>query len=318
MLCCNRYEPQSLFAFDNYKVLFNVYILNLDFNLYIFSLMRHQCSFIFLNLQKPNLESTKKLNIKWMISYRNEDDVKKFFSGAVCYTKMQIQDDVIYIWKINDTDYLYKDIVYIVKTSGTTGKSKFISVEENCIASNIFSLLEIFHLSDEIIYFGTPLTFDPSMIELFLSLVSGSCLLIVDSESKQIPNLCLQAMFPKNKIHKGVTFLQTLPSLFKCWNAVDINYMFEVGTLKHLVFGGETFPKHILSYINENCVTNVYNIYGITEMSCWASIHKVEDKDSEVSIGIPLKDTIFEVRNGDIAVNEGIGELYIGNALHTF
>lgn len=287
--------------------------------MFICSLLRHQCPFIFLNLQKPNLESLKKLNIKWMISYDNDENIKNLLNDAFLIGNIQIYDSEMSIWKIHDTVTLYENIVYVVETSGTTGSAKLICVEENCIASNIFALLEVFQLSEEIIYFGTPLTFDPSMIELFLSLISGSCLLLVDIHLKNIPKLILQAMFPENKYHKGVSFLQVVPSIFYRWNTEDIKFIFECSTLKYLIFGGEAFPTKVLNYLKENCPINVYNIYGITEVSCWASIYKVEDNNAEISLGTPLKGTFFEVHNDEnVIITEGIGELFIGNTLFKF
>ena len=83
-------------------------------------------------------------------------------------------------------------------------------------------------------------------------------------------------------------------------------------SLRILTLGGESFPN--LDSELYPCLENVrvYNIYGITEVSCWASINLVTDRDDS-SLGIPLSDTIFEVRNQDgKVINEGVGELFIG------
>lgn len=240
------------------------------------------------------------------------------FENITLHRKLKIDETAeLLFWKYEDIDIKYNNnICYIVQTTGTTGNNKLVKVEHSCISSNIFSLLEIFQLSNEIIYYGTPLTFDPSMIELFLALASGSCLLIVPDNIKRVPNLLLKAMFPlKNNYCNGVTFLQMVPSVFNQWQSDNIRFIFEKSSLKHLVLGGEKFPIDILNYISNN--VNVYNIYGITEVSCWASIYKVEANMSSVCIGSPLNDTILEIRNdNNVTISNGIGELFIGKETH--
>lgn len=83
-------------------------------------------------------------------------------------------------------------------------------------------------------------------------------------------------------------------------------------SLRILTFGGEPFPN--LDSAVYPCLENidVYNIYGITEVSCWASINLVVDR-RDLSLGVPLSETIFEVRDEDgNVINDGVGELFIG------
>lgn len=110
-----------------------------------------------------------------------------------------------------------------------------------------------------------------------------------------------------------------------------------------LAFGGESCPT--LSTLRQwrssqsNC--SIYNLYGITEVSCWASCQHIADnvlvKDvsgacqgnvtsqcedlenfpidevNDVPLGVPLLDTVIEVReeNGKL-VQEGTGQIFIG------
>ena len=114
-------------------------------------------------------------------------------------------------------------------------------------------------------------------------------------------------------------------------------------SLKVLAFGGESCPT--LSTLRQwrppQSNSLIYNLYGITEVSCWASCHHIpadqlvgdssgachgnmtfKGKDVEdciidevnvVPLGLPLLDTVIEVRddNGKV-VQEGIGQIYIG------
>ncbi|XP_051954079.1 beta-alanine-activating enzyme-like isoform X2 [Xyrauchen texanus] len=94
-------------------------------------------------------------------------------------------------------------------------------------------------------------------------------------------------------------------------------------SLRLLAFGGEPCPSLTLlkSWRQEGNSTHIYNLYGTTEVSCWASWYKVPDKllcsddttDVSVPIGEPLLDTVIEVRNetGHF-VTDGEGQVFIG------
>jgi len=55
------------------------------------------------------------------------------------------------------------------------------------------------------------------------------------------------------------------------------------------VLGGEAFPNkcEIVRELVKRGV-NVMNIYGITELSCWSSCHRVTETDLEDGMGIPI------------------------------
>lgn len=87
--------------------------------------------------------------------------------------------------------------------------------------------------------------------------------------------------------------------------------------LRVLLLGGEPFPsmKLILKASHLQNMTRLFNIYGITEISCWSSINEiVKDHGIDESyLGEPLSETIFQIRNEDNEViTRGEGILYIG------
>lgn len=54
-----------------------------------------------------------------------------------------------------------------------------------------------------------------------------------------------------------------------------------VSQLKTLVLGGEAFPSTSTDAIRQLLKQNkrVINIYGLTEMSCWAAAHVLRESD---------------------------------------
>lgn len=90
-------------------------------------------------------------------------------------------------------------------------------------------------------------------------------------------------------------------------------------SLRAILFGGEPFPK--LELISETKHpyngTKIYNIYGITEVSCWASINEIILTNGQFNVhylGQLLSHTVFQVKNenGEL-ITSGTGSLYIGN-----
>ncbi|KAL7981791.1 hypothetical protein Chor_000848 [Crotalus horridus] len=66
-------------------------------------------------------------------------------------------------------------LAYVLHTSGTTGLPKIVRVPHKCIVPNILHLREIFKITpDDVVFMASALTFDPSVIELFLTLARGN------------------------------------------------------------------------------------------------------------------------------------------------
>lgn len=109
--------------------------------------------------------------------------------------------------------------------------------------------------SSDVIYFSSPITFDPSMIELFLALTSGAVLFIINNKLKAAVHDVLNILFPLKGTQErvqNVTFIQTTPSLFLSW-PVDIvrqRVMNDNNSLKVLALGMyyRLFTKFIYIY----------------------------------------------------------------------
>lgn len=52
---------------------------------------------------------------------------------------------------------------------------------------------------DDIVFLASPLTFDPSVVELFLALTSGAQLLIVPTVIKRMPSRLAQVLFTRHQ-----------------------------------------------------------------------------------------------------------------------
>ena len=95
-----------------------------------------------------------------------------------------------------------------------------------------------------------------------------------------------------------MTFSQMTPSLFKrLGNNVP-------NTFKHLLLGGEAFPK-IQFPIRDNL--KIYNVYGLTEMSVWQSLVNVEPSETS---SIPICQKPNLLRETNVKLNDE-GEIVV-------
>lgn len=205
-------------------------------------------------------------------------------------------------------------IAYVMQTSGTTGEPKTVKVPHRCIVPNILHLRKIFAVSSrDVVFQAAPFTFDPSVVEVFLALTSGATLVMTSEAVKQIPRAVVQLL-----VESKVTIVQATPSFFSRLGAerVKESLLSKDATLRVLAFGGEACPSvaQLRSWSERGNCTEFYNLYGITEVSCWATCQRIRLTDSSnVFLGDALDGTVLQVRNesGGI-VNEGEGTLFIG------
>ncbi|XP_019381580.1 PREDICTED: acyl-CoA synthetase family member 4 isoform X2 [Gavialis gangeticus] len=197
-------------------------------------------------------------------------------------------------------------LAYILHTSGTTGLPKVVRVPHKCIVPNIHHLQSIFKITqDDVLFLASPLTFDPSVVELFIALTSGASLLIVPNPIKMMPQKLSIALFH----HHRVTVLQATPTFLRKFGAecIKSSVLSASTSLRVLALGGESFPALdvLRSWKDRENKTHIFNLYGITEVSSWATCYKVPEEvlssdlraDSSVPLGSPLLGTTVEVKD---------------------
>ncbi|XP_064481492.1 beta-alanine-activating enzyme-like isoform X2 [Ornithodoros turicata] len=286
----------------------------------IIGTLRAKCAFMFLDIEDAEYQFTHPVNIL--------AGDKQLFETVLDQSHWQVIDC---LW--DNTSVLAKyikerdptmlansstgvDIAYVMKTSGTTGRPKVVRVPHECILPNINHLRELLNVSSkDVIFQAAPLTFDPCIVEMFLALGSGATLFMTLDSVKMNPRLISSLL-----VSNAVSVMQVTPSFFLRLSRplVTSALLARNSNLRVLVFGGEACPtSQLLHEWKENGnETEFYNVYGITEVSCWATCSRidVESRSTEpVPLGRPLEGTVLEVRseNGD-AINEGLGTLFVG------
>jgi len=204
------------------------------------------------------------------------------------------------------TEVTSTDLAYIIYTSGTTGFPKGVMVQHIGFVTMITDQIHRFSCTtnDTFAQFAS-ISFDASVYELFLALLSGGTLVIIPEQIKKNGKLLLDYF-----IEKEITIATLPPTL-----VATIPKEKKV-PLKTLITAGEAARiedvKHYSKYLT------YINAYGPTETSVCASSYTVHPNDDldEIPIGTPLSNIQFHILDTNLTpVAVGIpGELYISGA----
>ncbi len=199
------------------------------------------------------------------------------------------------------------DHAYMLFTSGSTGRPKGVPITHGAMANLLLTLRENMQIdsSDRFLASTTP-SFDISVAEMFLPLISGASQVMVTSE-EAMDGRRLSDVIDKEKI----TFVQATPTGWM--------FLFESGWkgkkgLKILT-GGETLTRELAGRLLETGA-KVFLGYGPTETTVISSLSIVDKHDREPLIGKPVANTMFYVLDKrNRILPPGIpGELAIGGA----
>ena len=194
---------------------------------------------------------------------------------------------------------------YVIFTSGSTGEPKGVRVSGRSVMNLLESMARRpgFHDAD-VLLAVTTLSFDISVLELFLPLRVGGTLVLA-SPADAMDGSALSRMMEEH----GVTCLQATPVT---WRLLLASGWWGRSGLKALC-GGEAFPRDLLPELLPR-VGEVWNMYGPTETTGWSTCARLTDGEGPIVIGSPIHNTRCHVLDPEGArVAPGVpGELYIG------
>ena len=179
-----------------------------------------------------------------------------------------------------------QSLAYVIYTSGSTGTPKGVMIEHRGFVNMITDQIRLFNVTsaDHVLQFAS-CSFDASLSEIFMTLLSGATLVIARAET--IHNVESFAQY-LNEQHVTIA---TLPPSYL--NALARR---PLPTLRTLITAGEAPIIDDALFYAKN-VTYI-NAYGPTEVSVCASVHYVEATDHSprtIPIGTPLANTSIYV-----------------------
>ncbi|WP_459209767.1 amino acid adenylation domain-containing protein [Aquimarina rhabdastrellae] len=192
------------------------------------------------------------------------------------------------------------DLAYVIYTSGSTGKPKGVMIEHEGLYNTIAFHKDIigFTEKDKCLQF-TNMSFDPSFLEIFITLSSGASVYIIEEKMKRDANL-LAKYINSNSI--SIAFLP--PVILPSFLIEDLK------CLKALITGGEAIALDMAKHFSKEI--NYFNAYGPTESSIIATIFN-GNIDDKVPIGKPISNINIYILDdkGNLQPNGVIGEICI-------
>ncbi len=150
----------------------------------------------------------------------------------------------------------------------------------------------------------TTLSFDIAALEIWLPLVTGGRVELVESPVVGDPHALSERI---GRVQPHV--IQATPATFRM--------LLTAGWQGHpelrILCGGEALPAELVGPLRDRC-GELWNMYGPTETTIWSTIEPVEAEPPSISIGRPIANTriyVLDRRQQRVPIGV-VGELYIG------
>lgn len=197
------------------------------------------------------------------------------------------------------------DLVYVIYTSGSTGKPKGVKIEHHNLLNFLLSMQRSPGIgADDKLLAITTISFDIAGLELFLPLISGAELVIVDSNQAKDGRILVD-LIEKNRI----AIMQATPATWRMIVNVSRSKHFRLKVL----CGGEALSQDLALGLLE-IFSELWNVYGPTETTIWSLVKQVKDPFQAITIGRPIHNTqVYIMGERGFLLSPGeTGEIWIG------
>ncbi|MFD9906701.1 amino acid adenylation domain-containing protein [Streptomyces sp. NPDC059063] len=202
-----------------------------------------------------------------------------------------------------------RNAAYMIYTSGSTGRPKGVAVPHDAIVNRLLWMRAEYgvHAADRVLQ-KTPSSFDVSVWEFFLPLLSGAALVMAEPGAHRDP-----ARIAATIQRHGVTLTHFVPSMLHAF--VDEPTSAACTSLRHVVCSGEALPTDLAARFRDTLGADLHNLYGPTEAAVDVTSHPAspEDTGGTVPIGRPVWNTqVYVLDRALRPVPPGVtGELYL-------
>ncbi|WP_063731814.1 non-ribosomal peptide synthetase [Streptomyces sp. RTd22] len=206
-------------------------------------------------------------------------------------------------------------LAYVIFTSGSTGRPKGAMIRHEAISERLlWQVNEILGFGhDDASLFKAPLSFDISINEIFLPLVSGGRLVVLRPGGERDPHHLLSVI-----AEQRVTFIYLVSSM--------LDVLLEIAgdsgrldSLRHVWCGGEVLTPELYERFRTRLDIPLYHGYGPAETTIGVShvIYRGAAERLSTSIGKANPNTQLYVLDDELRpVPVGVGgELYVGGFL---
>jgi amino acid adenylation domain-containing protein len=196
-----------------------------------------------------------------------------------------------------------RDLAYVVYTSGSTGRPKGVAIEHGALSNVLNAFRDITATGADARWLAhTSLAFDMAALELYLPLIAGGSVVIAQDREVKNAGQLLRLV----REHR-VTHLQATPSGWQLLLEAGFN---EPGVAA--IVGGETLTLPLCQRLRPR-VERLWNAYGPTEATVWATYTEISLPAADVTVGRPIANTRAYIlgERGEIVPTGCAGELFI-------
>ena len=212
--------------------------------------------------------------------------------------------------EINNIFMKPEDTYYIIFTSGSTGTPKGVKVSYSNLDSCVKWLKEITKINKEVILNQANFSFDLSVADLYLSLVTESEHFIIDSKEM----LDYDQVF--KELRKSNATLAVMTPSYADLLLLDKSFNQELmPELKKIIFCGEKLQNKTVEKIYKRFdKIKIINTYGPTECTFAVTSYEIpRNLEAEISVGKPKSDVRIYIIDANLnkLAKEEIGEILI-------
>ena len=214
--------------------------------------------------------------------------------------------------KVKQVEYSNESNFIIIMTSGTTGTPKGCCLKDGAFLGRISDLHSKFGFTDsDNFLFSSNYSFDVSYTQI-LTWLFGKGSITIQKKADNFRNI------PEYVRLFNVTHLALSPAVLKnIYNTLVENS----SSIKEVFVAGERFPKIIAEmYIDNPANFNLWNMYGPTEFSIYATYFNIKDYNKEdygvpIGRGLPGVDVKLLDSSDNLITEPGVeGQILLGGA----
>ncbi|MGY2288352.1 amino acid adenylation domain-containing protein [Pseudomonas sp. SDO528_S397] len=204
-----------------------------------------------------------------------------------------------------------RHLAYVIYTSGSTGQPKGVMNQHDGVVNRLLWAQQAYGIDEHSrILQKTPFSFDVSVWEFFLPLLSGARLVVASVDGHRDPDYLMSIM-----ASAGISVLHFVPSMLQLF--LDKAEQLHLPDLKQVLCSGEALPPALQArFFARLPDVQLHNLYGPTEAAidvsawhCQPDLH-----DGVVPIGKPIANIqlhILDSRLQPLPVGS-VGEIHIG------
>lgn len=203
-----------------------------------------------------------------------------------------------------------ENLAYMIYTSGSTGRPKGAMISHRALTNHMVWMAKRFPVTeDDSVLQKTPFSFDASVWEFYLPLLTGGRLVIGQSGGHRDGNYLTRIIRQEE-----ITLLQLVPSQLRI--VQEEPEWTNCQSLRQVFCGGEALGSELVDQYFSRHQAPLCNLYGPTEATIDTTYYLCEAQADSITapIGVPIDNVQLYLLDGKLEpVPAGtIGELYVG------